>query len=162
MKQDKFLLGIFIGIVVLVIVALVVFFIRQDQIAYRSDEDPAGVAHNYVLALQQGDYLRAYSYLADVDGKPDAARFQQDFASGKLNTGNAGIELGPASISGDQASLPVTLIHTGRGPFESGTWRDYQTAALTRQGGLWKITAFPYPYWGWDWYATPQPAKPLP
>ncbi len=162
MKQDRFLLGILVGIGLLVVISVIAFFARQRQVVYRPEGDPAGVVHNYVLALQQGDFQRAYSYLADSPNKPDAARFQQDFASGKLDLSNAGVEVGDASTSGDLASVSVTLVHTNRGPFESGSWREYQTATLLRQNGAWKISNFPYPYWGWDWYQTPQPAKPLP
>ncbi len=67
MKQDRFLLGILIGIGVLIIAALVVFFIRKDSQTYVPDDVPEGVVHNYVVAVLNKDYEKAYGYLADLD-----------------------------------------------------------------------------------------------
>ena len=55
MKQDRFLTGILIGIVVLVVVALAVFFTRKDNLNYVSDDTPAGVVQNYVVAVHKRD-----------------------------------------------------------------------------------------------------------
>ncbi len=156
MKQDKFLLGILIGIGVLIVVSLVVFFNRQKQVAYMPDADPASVVHNYVLALQQGDFQRAYAYLADMPGKPGPSSFPQHFISGKLDISKVGVEIGPASVSGDQASVSLTMVHSDLEQFDR-IWNEYQTASLVRENGAWKITTFPYPYWSWDWNQTPQP-----
>ena len=49
MKQDKFLTGILIGVGALVVLALVLFFTRQDKRDYLPEDTPEGVAHNYVL-----------------------------------------------------------------------------------------------------------------
>ena len=51
MKQDRFLTGILIGIGLLVVVALAVFFTRKDSQTYIPDTTPDGVVHNYVVAL---------------------------------------------------------------------------------------------------------------
>jgi hypothetical protein len=56
MKQDRFLLGILVGIGVLIVVALALFFTRQDNQDYVSDTTPEGVVHNYALALYKDDY----------------------------------------------------------------------------------------------------------
>ena len=56
MKNDRFLLGILIGIGLLVALALGLYFLRQEQPAYVNDETPEGVVHNYVTAVQLGDY----------------------------------------------------------------------------------------------------------
>ena len=67
MKQDRFLTGILIGIAVLVVIALAVFFLRQGSQSYISEDAPEGVVHNYVLAVLNDDYEKAYGYLADLD-----------------------------------------------------------------------------------------------
>ena len=70
MKQDKFLTGILIGVGMLVLLALVLFFTRQDKRDYLAEDAPEGVAHNYVLAVLNKDYEKAYGYLADLKYKP--------------------------------------------------------------------------------------------
>jgi hypothetical protein len=67
-NTDKFLLAIVVGVVLLIVVAFAVVFTRPKP-AYQSDDTPAGVVHNYLFALQEGNYERAYSYLSpSLDG----------------------------------------------------------------------------------------------
>ena len=80
MKKVRFLIGILAGIGVLITAALVVFFIRQgDGQTYMGENTPDGIVHNYVLALQQGDFQKAYGYLADEEGKPGFGSFRSYF-----------------------------------------------------------------------------------
>lgn len=62
-SPDKFLIGIIIGVVVLLAVVFGVVLTRPAD-EYQSEDTPAGIAHNYLLALQNEDYERAYSYLS--------------------------------------------------------------------------------------------------
>ena len=66
MKQDRFLTGILIGIGVLVVVALAVFFSRKDAQTYVPDDTPEGVVYNYVLAVLNKDYEKAFVLAADT------------------------------------------------------------------------------------------------
>jgi hypothetical protein len=84
MRQDRFLTGILIGIAVLVIAALAVFFIRRDGQSYVSDDTPEGVVHNYVVSILNKDYEKAYGYLADLDNKPTFDEFRNAFVTGML------------------------------------------------------------------------------
>ncbi|HOF89582.1 MAG TPA: hypothetical protein PLZ36_15990, partial [Armatimonadota bacterium] len=61
--SDKWLIGIVIGAALLVCAAVAVTVLRPKP-AYRADDTPAGVTHNYLLALKQRDYARAYGYLS--------------------------------------------------------------------------------------------------
>lgn len=161
MKQDRFLQGILIGIIVLVALSLLLFFLRQGQAEYTAGDTPEGVARNFALALQKRDYPRAYEYLAEAENKPTLARFQQEFTSGRSNISGASVEVGAAVIDGDQATVDVTLIQAYGGLF-SNVSRNLAGAVLVRQDDAWKITSFPYPYWSWEWYQPPVPEKPLP
>jgi hypothetical protein len=76
MKQDRFLLGILIGIGALVAIALAVFFARRDTQQYRADGAPESVVFNYVLAVTNRDYEKAYGYLANLEHKPTNADFR--------------------------------------------------------------------------------------
>ena len=66
MKQDRFLIAILAGIGLLVVAAFVLFFVRQSNLNYVSDDTPEGVVQNFVLALHKGDYEKAYAYLAKI------------------------------------------------------------------------------------------------
>jgi hypothetical protein len=152
MKQDRFLLGILIGIGVLIIAALVVFFIRKDSQTYVPDDIPEGVVHNYVVAVLNKDYEKAYGYLADLDKKPTFEQFQNSFVTGALNPGSSAVDVGRSDITGDNATVEVAMIYNPSDPFSTG-YRDVQNAILVRQNGQWKISSMPtYYLWDYNWY----------
>lgn len=152
MKQDRFLTGILIGIGVLVLAALVVFFTRRDTQTYVSEDAPEGVVHNYVVALLEKDYEKAYSYLADLDNKPAYDDFRQAFLNGAVNPDNVAIDIGDSEISGDEASVEVSMVYNSSDPFSTG-YRDIQRAVLVHQGGAWKLSSMPtYYFWDYNWY----------
>ena len=57
MKNDRFLVGIISFIGLLMVLAVVLFFVRQEPQDYGPEDSPQGVVRNYVLALQGGDRL---------------------------------------------------------------------------------------------------------
>lgn len=149
--RDRFLTAIFAGIVVLVLVSLVLFFARRQQVTYGDDSTPAGALQNYLIALSQRDYARAYAYVAETEGKPSLFDYQQSFMSYQADAiANTMIEVGKTTISpGEQsAGVEVTLISSSRGLF-SDTTRDHQMVKLVRENGAWKISDAPYPYWSY-------------
>ena len=151
MKQDRFLMSILGFIGLLVIVALVLFFTRQEPQSYRSDETPEGVVWNYILAIQNEDFKRAYGYLQDADKKPGYAAFQQMLIGPGMDISQSGVQIGVARQTDDEATVELTIIHGGSGPFNQG-WDENASAWLILQEGQWRIMSMPYPYWGWDWY----------
>lgn len=158
MKQDRFLTGILIGIGVLVVVALGVFFTRQDSQTYVAEDTPEGVVHNYVVAVLNKDYERAYSYLAEREYKPTFTQFRQSFITGNIYPENAAINVGASEIAGDEASVEVATIYNPSDPFSTG-YRDTQRATLVKQDGNWKISILPvYSFWDYSWYS--EPPKP--
>ena len=153
MKQDRFLTGILIGIGLLVVIALTVFFTRNDSQTYVTEDTPEAVVHNYVVAVLNKDYEKAYGYLADLDYKPEFDGFKQPFLNGSVNPDGAGVDIGVSDITGDEASVEVTLIYNPGDPFSTG-YRDTQRAALVRQNGAWKISFMPtYYFWDYSWYS---------
>ena len=151
MKQDKFLTGILIGIGVLILLALGLFFTRQDKAEYIVDTTPEGVVHNYVLAILDKDYEKAYGYLADLENKPTYEKFRQSFFNGMVNANDTGLDVGTAEINGDEASVAVTVFFSNSDPFSSG-YQNEDHALLVQQNGNWKISAMPYSYWDYNWY----------
>jgi hypothetical protein len=164
MKQDRFLMGILIFIGALVIAALALFFIRKDAQVYVTDDTPEGIIHNYALALQKQDFQLAYNYLADKQNKPAYETFRRAFLTNQLDVSSNAIQVGGIQYIGSgEATVSVSVLYPGSGPFAQG-WNSTDTAALIQQGGTWKLTYMPFPYWAYDWYQpnqlTPQPVKP--
>ena len=155
MKQDRFLTGILIGIAVLVVIALAVFFLRQGSQSYVSEEAPEDVVHNYVLAVLKEDYEKAYGYLANLDNKPTYEQFRDAFLTGVVNPNNSAVDIGNSEISDDTASVEVALIYNPSDPFSTG-YRDLQRALLIKQDGAWKLSSMPgYYFWDYNWYQEP-------
>ena len=151
MKQDRFLIGILIGIAVLIVVALTVFFTRKDNLNYVSDATPAGVVQNYVVALHKRDFDKAYTYLADLPNRPTLELFRQAFLDHNIDPSNVGLEIGKSEISGESASVSLGVIYSPNDPFSSD-YRNAEYAQLVRQKGAWKITQLPSNFWAYDWY----------
>jgi len=154
MKQDRFLLGILIGIGVLVVVALGLFFMRQDKQEYLTAATPEAVTHNYVLALINKDYEKAYGYLADLDNKPTYQQFRQSFFNHNISPEGVGVEVGTAEIQTDNASVELKLIYSSGDPFASNN-NNVDHAQLVRENGEWKVSSMPYNFWNYGWYQTP-------
>jgi hypothetical protein len=157
MKQDRFLTGILLGIAVLVLLALAVFFIRRDDLVYVDESTPQGVVQNYIVALQKQDYEKAYTYLADLENKPTYQQFRESFFNNYVSPTGVGVEILQTETSDDLATVGLSIIYNQRGLFESSS-RYVETARLVRQAGAWKIKQMPYQLWAFDWYQ-PTPVK---
>jgi hypothetical protein len=148
MKTDKFLIGIVAGIVLLVIVAIVVVLARGQNEEYMADDTPAGVAHNYFLAVQRKEFDKAYSYLSDeIENKPDL----DEFIPIVDNQNETALKIGETTIDNNRARVELAITnYYGGGPFDSGRYTNQETAYLRQDAnGNWKIYEFPYPYWGY-------------
>jgi hypothetical protein len=153
MKKDKFLLGIIVGIGLLVIAALAVYFTRQTAApTYRSEETPEGVVYNYILALRKEDYARAYGYLADKTGKPTQTAFRQAVLMNKDQIQQAIVDLGDTNIDADSAIIEVAVQNAGNDGIFGGGYQNKENAILERVDGAWKLTSMPYMFWSYDWY----------
>ena len=151
MKQDKFLTGILIGIGALILLALGLFFLRQDKRDYVAETSPDGVVHNYVLAVLNKDYQKAYSYLADLDNKPTYEEFRQSFFNGMVNSSNAGVDIGSVDINKDEAVVSLSVYYSNNDPFSS-RYASQDRALLVNQNGIWKLNSMPSNFWGYNWY----------
>ena len=154
MKQDKFLTGILIGVGALVLLALVLFFTRQDKRDYLAEDAPEGVDNNYVLAVLKKKKKKAYGYLADLKYKPTYDEFRQSFLNGMVNPEGTGLDIGEATITGDEAVVELTLYYSYSDPFSS-RYGSPDRALLVDQDGTWKVSSMPYNFWDYNWYQEP-------
>src|SRR5262245_57084040 len=112
-STDKFLIGIVIGVIVLIGIAFAVVLLRP-QPTYQAEDTPEGVAHNYLLALQQEDYARAYNYLSpSLEGYPASAdEFKEDidrqgWQFHELADGSTTLAIESSHQTGEQAEVSV-------------------------------------------------------
>ena len=147
MKEDRFLTGILIGIALLVVASVSVFFSRKGTQTYLPEESPEAVVHNYIFALQQEDYERAYMYLADEEHKPTFNEFLLEVNYG----GSQDVQIGTSEITGETAV--VALIFTNASGRVFTDYYEYdERALLLEQEGAWKILDMDSHFWGWNWY----------
>ncbi|GAB4478476.1 MAG: hypothetical protein Kow0088_18390 [Anaerolineales bacterium] len=163
MKQDRFLMGILIGILLLVILSLLVYFTRQQPLDYGDDSTPTGVVRNYVIALLKEDYSKAYGYLKEGEFKPNESQFRQAFLTHQLEPRSVSLQFGETTLNGDLATVELFLIRNANDPFGNSYTENGVGTLRKDQNGHWKIENLPYPYWNWDWYTAPLPtAEPMP
>jgi len=152
MKQDRVLVGILIGIGLLAALAVGIFFLRKGDQGYGSEDTAEGVVRNYILALQNQDYDKAYEYLADEKDRPDITTFQTNLLASGVEIQRVAVEIGDVNSSGDRSLVGLTLVHPGNGLF-GDVWRETQSAILLRSSqGEWKVVSMPYPFWFSNWY----------
>jgi hypothetical protein len=157
-KTDKLLIGIVAGIVLLVLVAFGVALTRP-QPTYQPDGTPEGVAFNYLFALQQADYERAYGYLSPtIKGYPrtleefkDQVRDYSWNFRGSDNSSTT-LEIDSVEVNGQHADVGIreTQFYED-GLFNSGQY-SYVFYITLRQAenGPWKIIESDN-YWVYCW-----------
>ncbi len=150
MKQDRFLLGILVFIGLIVVAAVALFFVRGAGQEYRPEDSPEAIVHNYALALTRGDYEKAYSYLAEAEGKPSLADFRSNFTPFDPFR-NTGLRVGSSEILEGEAFVDVSIVYGSSGPFDSGSSYS-QSARVLEQEGRWMVRRMPYPFWNDSWY----------
>ncbi|MEN9563376.1 MAG: hypothetical protein RIR73_1620, partial [Chloroflexota bacterium] len=95
-----------------------------------------------------------YEYLADLKYKPTYEEFRQSFLNGMVNPEGTGLDVGEATISGDEAVVELTLYYSYSDPFSS-RYGSPDRALLVDQDGEWKVSSMPYNFWDYNWYQEP-------
>lgn len=160
-RKDTFLIGIVAGIILLVVVAFVVAMMRPEP-TFQPETTPEGVAHNYLLALQQRDLVRAYGYLdPGLPGFPSTLDlFTRDLTSytGALDTNQSSSswEVLSSTVTNNRASVDVRETYFSQGGlFGSGQYSSTFVMSLVRDDpeANWKLTGADR-YWAWCWNET--------
>ena len=146
MKQDRFLMIILGGIGLLVISTILIFIIRRNSQAYGPEDTPDGVLRNYILAISQEDYAKAYSYLPDSETKPDYGKFQQRMRGKMSSIRHTALKIISVEASDSEAKINVVITREGSDPFFDNRYSTNQTVLLRLQDGAWKLTRIPYPF----------------
>ncbi len=145
---DKFLAAIVVGVVLLVIVSVVLVITRPPP-SYKEDNSAENVAYNYLLALQEHNYARAYSYLSpSLSGYPPSVeRFTSNLRNAPYiyppedDSVSLDIASSRAAVSGTEP-VEVTVRSTqftGGGLFGPSQHSSLFLMELQRENGAWKI-----------------------
>ncbi len=151
MKKDRFLNGLLAGIGVLILIAMVLFYVRQQKAEYRPDDTPNNIVHNYILGVIQRDYEKAYAYLADEPNKPEFSLFKQELSRTRNEFNQMNVTIGEIFIDGEIASVQLSIRQPYEGPFVN-LGRYTEAAEMKNENGDWKIVSMPYPFWSWNWF----------
>lgn len=146
-KTDKLLIGIVAGIVVLVLVAFGIALSRPKP-TYQAEDRPEGVAFNYLFALQQEDYERAYGYLSPtlvryprtVEKFREQVRdYSWNFRS--LEDTSTTLEVDSVEVNGQQAYVGIRETQFYEGDlFSSSEYSHvFEMTLLQDENGQWKI-----------------------
>ena len=104
---DIVLISIVIGALLLVGVTFTVV-LHEEKPAYRPEETPEAIAHNYLVAFKYRELSRAYEYLSPtLEGYPSSAQELIDQLS-KTTPGShrsMALFVGPASFVGEQSAV---------------------------------------------------------
>ena len=157
-KTDKILIAIVGGIVLLVVVAFAVA-LSKPKPTYQAEDKPEGVAFNYLFALKQKEYERAYGYLSpDLRGYPkDVDAFVGDVRDRSwqfngLNDSSTTLEVDSVEKIGSRADVRIIETHFYEGDlFNSGSYTSNFVITLRPDAaGNWKIVEA-NDYWDSCW-----------
>jgi hypothetical protein len=146
-KTDKILIGIVGGIIVLVAVAFVVA-LNKPAPTYQAEGTPEGVAFNYLFALKQKDYERAYGYISPgLKGRPkNVEKFIDDVRDNTwqfngLDDSSITLEVDSVEMIGSRADVRIIETHFYEGDlFSSGSYTNNFVITLRPDAaGNWKI-----------------------
>jgi hypothetical protein len=140
-KHDKALIGIVVGIILLVIIAFVVTLTRTPA-TYQADDTPEGVVNNYLLAITQEEYDRAYPYLSpSLEGYPESLEeFQDDIRDYYYwFHRDSSLSILSSDNDGDQATVYLRENRFDGVMFESRQYFDSFEIQLKWENGQWKI-----------------------
>lgn len=141
---DKFLIGIVAGMFLLVVVAFAVVLLRPEP-EYRSDDSPEAAVHNYLLALRQEDYERAYGFLSPrLKSYPgDVEAFVEEIEARSFYFRlDRDVSLSVQSATVRSSTATVDVLETqayNNGPFNSRQVDRTFDMKLRQENGAWKL-----------------------
>jgi len=153
-SSDKLLLAIVAGIILLVILAFVVVS-RRPEPEFQFKDSPEGIVHDYLLALQLGDYQRAYSFLsaeivypADIDEFYDSLRANPwEFT---VSDNYSQVVESSEPISDNSVAVVVREIYNSNSLFAGDDYFDTFRMRVEKDGGEWKLVSGER-YWSSCW-----------
>ena len=142
--------GVAIGVLVIVAIVLVLTMVSKEPSPSLPEDTPEGTVERYLLALENEDYLKAYSYVSPTsDSKITYESWRGSFSTSRERPGWKAT-LGKSSVLGDAATVDVTIdVFSPSRPFANPVRTQHYTFQLKKEGSSWSITN---PVWLWFFY----------
>ncbi len=145
--SSRFLIGTLVVIAALVIVTvgLVLATTGKPPAELLPENTPEGVVQRFMIALQNSDYPKAYSYLSiDQNGrKLDYNSWRNSMPMGATSRWQA--TLGKSTTTGDTAEVAVTVdVFSPGGLFSNPVRTNTVTFLLKKVSAIWYITSPQY------------------
>ncbi len=141
--QDRFLIGIVAGTVLLVVISvIVVFMLGRPRTAPPADPaTPAGVVQAYIEALRESDVTRSRTCLTNQARTEVEARDKNNSYRPSPQE-NVRIVVEQVSATDTRAEVQVTTsrFSANSDPFSSSSSHRDTTVTLVREDGAWRIT----------------------
>lgn len=134
--------GVAIGVLVIVTVTLVLTLTGGEDVSLLPEDIPEGTVQRFLLALEEEDYLKAYSYLSPPteDETPYESRRKPFTDSGERFGSKA--TLGKSVVVDDDATVDVVIeVFRPHGPFTDPVRTHHITFFLEKVEDSWKITS---------------------
>ncbi|MCI0438344.1 MAG: hypothetical protein L0177_04350 [Chloroflexi bacterium] len=150
-------------LVVLLVAAIVVALTQQE--AELAEGSPEAAVQSYLRAIDAEDYQTAYGLLSqDIKNDCEFQDFVSSISQYERNTlGDSDIILEDASVVDDTAVVTMRISQFERGDlFGSSQYSYNQTYTLKMEGGEWRLTQNPWPFFYCDTFRTPAPPAPIP
>jgi hypothetical protein len=147
--QDRFLLAIVAGTILLVVVSVVavLLFGRARATPPPDPNSPAGVVYAYVDSVRAGEIEKARGYLTRAARAEAEARDRQNTYRPSRED-NVRIVVDTVAMSDTSAEVKVTIsrFYARSDPFSSSTSHYDTTVRLVREDGAWRISQPVDPY----------------
>ena len=150
MKSSSRLLlafGVAIGVLAIASVVLVLT-LPGEGVSLLPEDTPEGIVQRYLLALEDEDYLKAYSYLSSsVQVERSYERWSRPLVGGGERPGWKAT-LGKSEVRGNEATVMVVVdVFRPRGPFEDPVRTSHRAFSLKKEEASWVITSPVNPWW---------------
>lgn len=150
--QDRFLLAIVAGTILLVVVSILVVFVfgRGRSSPPPDPNSPAGVVHTYVESVRNAEIEQSRTHLTREARAQAEARERQNpnvyRPSRSDDNSRIVVETVEQTETSAEVKVTVSRFYARSDPFSSSTSHSNITVRLIREDGAWRITQPIEPY----------------
>ena len=149
-SSNRLLLWFGVAIGTLIALSIIMVAVSSHQPKKVPPNTPQATVQNYLLALTDRDYPKAFGYLSPPPQENlTYSNWVSQLTSGRPTVdGSWKASLGAITVSGNQATVEIIMsVFSPGGPFSDPIRTNNVTFTLTKTGNTWLITSPTYVYW---------------